>query len=126
MPELELLPVLVATVAAFLCGGAYYAVLGAQLAAVSDAGGAMPPWKVGAELLRCLVLVVVVAWLAAEAGIDGVAGGLALGAALFVGFPLVLWTGAIVHEDAPRKLALIHGGDWLVKLLLIGMIVSVL
>ena len=85
----------------------------------------MPPWKVGVEILRCLVLVAVVAWLASEAGIDDVAGGLALGAALFAGFPLVLWVGAIVHEGTPVRKAVLHGGDWLLKLLVIGAIVSV-
>ena len=76
------------------------------------------------EVLRCLVLVAVVAWLASEAGIDDLAGGLALGAALFAGFPLVLWTGAIIHENTPVRLAVLHGGDWLIKLLLVGAVVS--
>jgi hypothetical protein len=70
------------------------------------------------------VLVCVVAWLASEAGIDDLAGGLALGAALFAGFPLVLWVGAVVHEKTPVGKAVLHAGDWLVKLLAIGAIVS--
>lgn len=130
MPEIEPLAVLVATVAAFLSGGAYYAVLGDQLARVSDAAAAAgpqpEPWKLGAELLRCLVLVAVVAGLAAQGGIDDWAGGLALGLALWVGFPLVLWTGAMLHERTPLELAAIHGGDWLVKLVLVGLLVAVL
>jgi hypothetical protein len=44
--------------------------------------------------------------------------------ALWVGFPLVLWVGAVVHERTPLKLAAIHGGDWLIKLLAIGVIVA--
>lgn len=67
----------------------------------------------------------VVAGLASEAGVDDAAGGLALGLALFAGFPLVLWVGAVVHEHAPVERALIHGGDWLAKLLAVSVIVSV-
>ena len=44
---------------------------------------------------------------------------------LWIGFPFVLWTGAVIHESTPVRLAAIHAGDWLVKLLLIGVIVVV-
>ena len=127
MPEVEPLAVLVATAAAFLAGGAYYAVLGDRLALVSPAAGQQPePWRLGVELLRCLVLAAVVAGLAVQGGIDEWAGGLALGLALWVGFPFVLWTGAMLHERTPFGLAAIHGGDWLVKLPLVGVLVAVL
>lgn len=36
-----------------------------------------------------------------------------------------LWTGAMIHEDTPWKLAVIHAGDWLVKLLVVAVIVTV-
>ena len=129
MPDVDVLAVLAATVAAFVLGGAYYAVLGEQLATVSEAAAAgeqAPPWVLGVELLRCLVLAAVVAGLASQGEIDEVAGGLALGLALWVGFPGVLWTGAVIHENAPLKLAAIHAGDWLVKLLVVAAIVAVL
>jgi hypothetical protein len=45
--------------------------------------------------------------------------------ALWIGFPLVLWTGALIWESTPIKLAVIHAGDWLAKLLLVALIVSV-
>lgn len=66
-----------------------------------------------------------IAGLAAEIGTDSWPAGLALGGALWVGFPLMLWAGAILHERTPRKLAAIHAGDWLSKLLVVGVIVSV-
>ena len=75
--------------------------------------------------MRCLVLAAVVAGLASRGEIDAWTSGLVLGAVLWIGFPLVLWTGAVVHERTPVKLAAIHAGDWLVKLLVIGVIVSV-
>jgi hypothetical protein len=129
MPDVSGLAIPVATVAAFALGGAYYAVFGDELAEVSEAAAAAgqpAPGEIAIEVLRCLALAAVVAGLAAQGEIDDWSGGLALGLALWIGFPLVLWVGAIVHEKAPVKLAAIHGGDWLVKLLAVGMIVSVL
>jgi hypothetical protein len=110
-----------ATVAAFVAGGAYYAVFGAQLGASEP----MPPWKLAVEVLRCLIVAAVVAGLASQAEIDEWSGGLLLGLALWVGFPFVLWVGAVVHENTPGRLALVHGGDWLLKLLLVGVIVTI-
>ncbi|MET0815939.1 MAG: DUF1761 domain-containing protein [Solirubrobacteraceae bacterium] len=110
----------VATVAAFLSGGAYYTVLD------PDADDGMPPWKLAVEVLRCLVLAAVVAGLASQIEIDEWTGGLLLGLVLWIGFPFVLWTGAVIHENTPVRLAALHAGDWLLQLLLIGVIVSVL
>jgi Protein of unknown function (DUF1761) len=52
-------------------------------------------------------------------------GAVRLGLALWIGFPVVLWTGAVTWERVPPKLAAIHAGDWLLKLLVIAAIVSV-
>jgi hypothetical protein len=129
MPDVNFLAVLVATVVAFLLGSAYYFAFADRLAAVSEAArsGEQPPaWQLAVvELVRNLVLSSVVGVLAAMADVDTFAGGLLLGIGLWVGFPLVLWTGAMFHERTPWRLAVIHGGDWLVKLLAISVIVSV-
>lgn len=128
MPDVSILAILAATVAAFAIGAAYYAVLGAQLAEVSEAAGGgeeFPPWKVVIEVLRSLVIAVVVAGLASQGDIDEWWSGLLLGVALWIGFPLVLWAGAMIHENTPWKLAAIHVGDWLVKLPVVAVIVSV-
>lgn len=124
MPDVEPLAVLAATAAAFVSGGTYYAVVGDRLPAAADAS--MPPWKLAVEVLRCLVLAAVVAGVAAAAEIDVWLGGLALGLALWAGFPLVLWTGATIHEGTRLQVAAIHAGDWLLKLVLVGVIVAVL
>jgi hypothetical protein len=128
MPDVQLAAVLAAAVAAFASGATYYALLGEQLAGASDAAasGERPaPWVPAVELARCLVLATVVGGLAAQGEIDTWLGGAALGLALWIGFPLVLWTGAAVHEGTPWRLAAIHGGDWLVKLLLVALVVTV-
>lgn len=127
MPDVDPLAVLAATIAAFVLSSTYYAVFGAPLAEVSDAAATderPPPWKLAVELLRSLVLASVVAGLAAQGEIDGWAGGLLLGVALWIGFPLVLWTGALIHESTPWRLAVIHAGEWLAKLIVMAVIVS--
>jgi hypothetical protein len=58
-----------------------------------------------------VVLAVLVAGLASRGKIEDAGGGLLLGLALWVGFPFVLWTGAIIWENTPWKLAAIHSGD---------------
>ena len=128
MPDVDLPAVLVSAVVVFVAGFAYYAVLGDQLAEVSDAAAAgeqPPPWKLAAEFSRGLILAAVIAGLASAAEIDEWPGGLLLGLTLWIGFPLVLWTGAVIHENTPHKLAAIHAGDWLVKLPVVAVIVSV-
>ncbi|MGH8941172.1 MAG: DUF1761 domain-containing protein [Actinomycetes bacterium] len=127
MPDVNLIAIFVASAVAFVLGGFYYAILGKQLATVSESaavGESMKPWQFAIELLRCIILTTVVAGLAAMIGTDGWLDGLALGLLLWVGFPLVLWIGAIIHEHTPMKLAAIHGGDWLIKLPVIAVIVS--
>jgi Protein of unknown function (DUF1761) len=119
--------VLAAAAAAFVLGGAYNTVFGKRLAALSEAAAAadQPPWKLAIELCRCLLMAAVVAGLAARGDIDEWAGGLLLGLVLWIGFPFVLWTGAVIWENVPRALAAIHAGDWLAKLLAVAVIVSI-
>jgi hypothetical protein len=40
--------------------------------------------------------------------------------------PLLLRAGAILHEHTPLKLAAIHGGDWLAKLLVVAAIAGLI
>jgi hypothetical protein len=128
MPELNYLAVAVAAAAAFGSGFGYYVALSGPYArlspAAAGAAGPPPPWTLPVEVLRCLVLTVVVAGLAAKTGVDGWPGVLALWLALWVGFPLVLWLGAVAHERTPVALAALHAGDWLIKLFVITAIVG--
>ena len=130
MPDINLVVLLVATVVTFVVGAVYYGVLGSQLAKVSPAAASTPsdsgtpPWTLAVEVLRCLTLAAVVTGLAAQADIGTWSGGLLLGLVLWVGFPLVLWVGAVVHDRTPWRLAVLHGGDWLAKLLVLGVIVG--
>ena len=51
-------------------------------------------------------------------------GAVHLGLFLWIGFPVILLTGSIIWENVPWKVAAIHAGDWLVKMLVISIIVS--
>jgi hypothetical protein len=127
MPDINVVAVLVAGFVALFLGSIYYAMLAAQWAQLSDAGapsGRPRPPKLAAELARSLLLATVIAGLASRGDIETAAGGLLLGVALWVGFPFVLWTGAILWENTPWRLAALHAGDWLVKLLVVGVLVS--
>jgi hypothetical protein len=123
--------ILVAAVAVFAMGAVWNTAFATQLAALHPAyaetsAEARPPaWKLALELLRGLLVASVVAGLAELIEVADWVDGVQLGAALWVGFPLVLLTGAVVWEKVPPKLAAIHSGDWLLKLLVIGFIVSV-
>lgn len=128
MPDFSPTAIAAATLVAFMIGGAYYGALGDRLAeAASVSPSESPaPWTMVVELARCLLIALVVAGIAAEADIDDLAGGLLLGAALWIGFPLVLWVGAIVHEKTPLGVAAIHAGDWLLKLLAVAALIAVI
>lgn len=118
--------VLIAAVAGFIGSGTYYSVLGGRLAAATGEG-TIPEarsWTYGVEFARTVIVAIVTAALASMADIDTVLGGAALGLALWVGFPVVLLVGAMVHEGTRFSVAAIHAGDWLLKLLVLGVIVG--
>lgn len=126
MPDFPLLPVLAAAAAAFVLSGVYYTAFSTRLA---EAGSAVSSdssiWRLAAEVVRALIVATVVAVLAQTTDASGWADGVSLGLLLWAGFPLVLWLGAVLHEGTSWRLAAIHGGDWLVKLMVVGVIATV-
>jgi Protein of unknown function (DUF1761) len=71
------------------------------------------------ELFRTFVLGYVIARFVSLLGIKSWKRALTFGLWLWIGFPVILLTGSILWQNAPWKLAAIHSGDWLVKLILI-------
>jgi hypothetical protein len=107
---------------------AYYVAFGNMLGELGSAATDTerpPAWLMPFELGKHLVLAAVVAGLAVNGDVTGWAPGAVLGLALWVGFPVVLLTSSVVHEKVRGKLAALHAGDWLAKLLIIAVIVSV-
>jgi hypothetical protein len=117
----------VAAVAAFVLSSIWYLLFGRRLAALSPvyATGARPSGQVAAlELLRSLVVAAVLAVLAARSDAGTWLQGAGLGLLAWVGFPLVILAGSVLHERYRWQLAAIHLGDWLFKLVLVAAIVS--
>jgi hypothetical protein len=134
MPHVNYLAVFVAAIAVFVLGWLWYSPLlffkpwmrarGLD-PAVAMAGAKMPGGKLVIELVRCIVLAYVVAHFVAALGVNNWLGAIHLGIFLWIGFPVILLIGSILWENVPVKVAAIHAGDWLVKLLVIPIIVSV-
>ena len=86
-------------------GAVYYGVLGDQLGHRQRRGGRGPQLPAVDDRPSSCALPgrspPVVAGLAVEGDVDAWRGGLVLGLALWVGFPLVLWVGAMLHEKTP-------------------------
>ncbi|HEY0126253.1 MAG TPA: DUF1761 domain-containing protein [Blastococcus sp.] len=111
--------------ASVVSSAAWYTAWGTRLAELDEAyaGDARPPaWLVPpVELARSATVATAVAVLAGDAGTGS---RLRLAAGLWAAFPVVLLTGSVVHEKVPWQQAAIHGGDWLVKLLLVAGVVG--
>lgn len=128
MIGINYLAVVVATVAAFIASAAWYVLFSKQRAKLSNVATnkARPsPWTMLAELFRAFVLAVILAGLVAQLGIADWVSAVRLGLVMWIGFPLILLLGSVMYERVPWKLAAIHSGDWLVKLLLMIVIIGV-
>jgi hypothetical protein len=68
---------------------------------------------------------VVVAWLLQLTVIADVGSAIGLVLALWVAFPVVLLSGSVVQEKVPLALASIHAVDWLAKLLILAIVLTV-
>ena len=126
--ELNYAAILIATVVAFVISSAWYGMLGNRLVRLNEAyanTGSIPAWKVLVELVRSLVVAAVLAGLADKIGVDGWIAAATLGLVVWIGFPAIILTGSVVHENVPWVLAAIHAGDWLFKLVMIALIVGV-
>ena len=125
--------VLVAAVAVFVLGWLWYSPLlfykpwmrlrGLDPVAAM-ASAKMPGGKLLVEFARCLVLAYVIARFAALLNLSSGFGAVHFGLFLWIGFPVILLTGSVLWDNVPWKVAAIHSGDWLVKMLVIPIIVT--
>jgi len=131
MHELSYLAVVMATVAAFVFSSAWYMVFGkARMKLLGNNRDTdadvrrVSAGKILFEVIRSFVVVFVIAHLLALAGIlgwrDAAQFGLWLGT-----FPVMILVGSVLWDKRPWKLAAIHAGDWLFKILLVAVILGV-
>ena len=127
MLEMNYLAIVVAALAAFAVSFVWYSVFGAELAKVSPAFAEQKPapWKMLVILGSSLVIAFVVSYVIGLAGDVSWVSAVGIGALLWLGLAATQWVNSMVGENVPFKMALIHAGDWLVKLVLIAFIVGV-
>lgn len=133
MVHVNNLAVLVAAVVVFVLGWLWYSPLlfykpwmrlrGLDPVAAM-AGAKMPVGKLLIELARCVLLAYVIARFMALLGIGSWMVAVHFGLVLWIGFPVIILTGSVLWENVPWRVAAIHAGDWLVKLLVIPIIVN--
>lgn len=117
------LGILVATIAAVVLSSIYYS-SAPKLTASGEARPSRPrPWKIILELARSVLISGLLAGILIVAGWGGPAAGVLLGLALTV-IPIVLLSGSVTWEGVPWKVALLHTGDWVIKLAAIGLIIG--
>lgn len=69
-----------------------------------------------AEMVCNIVLAFVLAYLITQLHVATVIDALWLSVLLWAAFPAMVFTGTVMYEKFPRNLALVHLGDWAIKL----------
>jgi hypothetical protein len=127
--KLNYLAILVATIVAFVASALWYSVIfGKAYASLRGGAPVAPePWQILVEFAKTLVVAYVVArflMLFTLTGPSGSKAALSLTAWLWI-FPVMILLGSILHENVPWGLGAIHAGDWLMKLLVMALILSI-
>lgn len=129
MSGINFLAVTVAAVAAFVASAVWYIVFGKELAKVSAAFAEglknRQPWKMLAVIAQSFVIALVLAYVLGLIGTLDWIGALRVSVLLWLGLAAMQWVGSMLWEKVPLKMAAIHAGDWLVKLVLIAVIIGV-
>jgi glycerol uptake facilitator-like aquaporin len=126
--SINLFAVVTCTVAAFVMSTIWYMMFGkarAQLLGFDSKRERRPkPQNILLELLRTFLLALVFAIVLSELKDSSRNASLLLGLRLWLAFPLILLSGSVLWDKVPKKLAAIHAGDWVIKLMLIALIVG--
>lgn len=123
MQEINYGAVAVATIAAFIVSSVYYGALAKILAKYSKATKPSAKQAIS-EIVRSLVVVLVIAQLVHLTGGHGWGDAARTTILLWIGFPVILLSGSVMYEKTPYQLALLHAGDWLVKLFVVTAITT--
>ena len=126
MTKMNAIGVALGVVCAFVASSLWYSPLlfGKQLLDLSGVVTAVKPTgiMITGEILRNLLLSSVIVWLLAHRQPTKLQSVLVFALILWFGFPITLLSGSVMWQNVPLKLALIHSGDWLVKILLMTVI----
>jgi hypothetical protein len=125
---INFLAIIVAVIVAFVASMIWYIMFDKTLAKLNPkAYGDMKkpePRKMLLELIRNIIFALVLQYLLVHMSVVDIMGAISIGLLLWLGFPFILLTGSILHEKTPTKLAAIHAGDWLLKILFMIVILT--
>jgi uncharacterized protein DUF1761 len=127
-PQVNAAAILAAAAAAFAFSLVWYSPLlfgSVWIEAKGAEATAMPLWKFALAPLRELITAALLAWLVGRLGIDGWRKAAGLGFVLWLAFYVVQLSGAVIFDGMPVALGAVHAGDWLGKMLIMAVIVSV-
>lgn len=113
--------VLTSAIVSLVVSSVWYSVLDRDRAA----DGRPSPLMIVAELARSALVAGAIVGLAKAMDVAAVGPLLLLALVLWVAFPFVLLSGSVMWDRVPVATAARHGGDWLVKLLVVSTIVGV-
>ncbi len=125
--------IIVATILAVGFSALYYFLLNKQVVALratkldkkEDVRTTATPNKILIELVRTFVVALVIAYAVGLLNLLYINQAILLAFWLWIGFPVVLLVGSVIHEHFPAQLAVIHAGDWLAKLLIFAIILTI-
>lgn len=128
MVDINIWSLIVASLAVFIFSAMYYSTFSNQYSELlGDRADrleeGMSIWKGLIELSRNFIVTLGVTVLIGLLKIN-IFNALLLGLSLWICFPVIILLGSVIHEKIPWKLAALHAGDWLVKLLIISAIIS--
>lgn len=124
--------IVVATIIVVLFSTLYYFLLNKQVVALratklnkkQDVRTIATPNKLIIEVVRTYILGLILAYAIAMLDVQQLAQSAMLSLWLWIGFPVVLFVGMVIHEHFPGRLAAIHMGDWLAKILIFTTIIT--
>ena len=126
MTKSQALGIALGVVCAFVASSLWYSPLlfGKQFLELSGVVTAPKPTgiTIAGEILRNFLLASVIVWLLAHRQPTKLKSVVVFGVILWFGFPVTLLSGSVMWQNVPFELALIHSGDWLVKILLMTVI----
>jgi hypothetical protein len=130
--QVEYPAIIVSTLLAVAFSAVYYFLLNKQVVALrmlnsgkkADVQTKTTPNKILIELVRTFVIALVVANAVVLLNLLYLNQAVLLAFWLWVGFPVVFLAGLVINEHFPGRLAAIHAGDWLGKLLIICIILT--
>src|SRR5258708_10638347 len=126
MTKMNAIGIALGVVCAFVASSLWYSPLlfGKQFLELSGVVTAPKPTgiTIAGEILRNLLLASVIVWLLAHRQMIKLKSVVVFGVILWFGFPVTLLSGSVMWQNVPFGLALIHSGDWLVKILLMTVI----